>query len=91
MKVQKEKVKVVLRFIYVILGNLHRAWMIPKMGYYARHVEKYSEEFRYEYDRYAIRLMNHTGRIKTKAYGMEHLPKEGVRLLWMMHAHIFHW
>ena len=58
-------VKELIRFIYVIVGNLHRAWMIPLMGYYSRHPEKYSERFRYEYNKHAIRLMNHTGRIYT--------------------------
>lgn len=62
-----------LRFIYVIAGNLYRAWMIPKMGYYSRHPEKYSEQFRYEYDRYAINLMKKTGRITTEGFGMENL------------------
>lgn len=47
----------------MIAGNLYRAWMIPKMGYYSRHPEKYSEQFRYEYDRYAINLMK-----KNRAY-----------------------
>lgn len=51
--------------------------MIPKMGYYSRHPEKYSEQFRYEYDRYAINLMKKTGRITTEGFGMENLPKEG--------------
>lgn len=51
--------------------------MIPKMGYYSRHPEKYSERFRYEYDRYAINLMKKTGRITTEGFGMENLPKDG--------------
>lgn len=75
----------VLRFIYVILGNLHRIWMIPKMGYYARHTEKYSEEFRYEYDKYVIRLMNHRGHIGTDAYGMDNLPKESGYVMFANH------
>lgn len=70
-------VKELIRFIYVIAGNLHRAWMIPLMGHYSRHPEKYSERFRYEYNKHAIRLMNHTGRIYTQAYGAENLPKDG--------------
>lgn len=74
-----------IRFFYVILGNVHRIWMIPKMSYYARHTEKYSEEFRYEYDKHVIRLMNHTGRIHTKAYGMENLPKEGGYVMFANH------
>lgn len=39
-----------LRFIYVLIRNLHRAWMIPQAGYYAVRERKYSEEFRYQYD-----------------------------------------
>lgn len=76
---------VVIRFFYVILGNVHRIWMIPKMGYYAKHIEKYSEEFRYEYDRHVIRLMNRRGRIRTKAYGEENLPKEGGYVMFANH------
>ena len=57
----------------MIAGNLYRAWMIPKMGYYSRHPEKYSERFRYEYDRYAINLMKKTGRITTEGFGNNHI------------------
>ena len=74
-----------LRFFYVILGNVHRIWMIPKMEYYAKHPEKYSEEFRYEYDKHVIRLMNNRGRIRTDAYGMEHLPEEGGYVMFANH------
>ena len=70
-------VKELIRFIHVIAGNLHRAWMIPLMGYYSRHPEKYSERFRYEYNKHAIRLMNHTGRIYTQAYGAKIFQKTG--------------
>lgn len=74
-----------LRFFYVILGNVHRIWMIPKMEYYAKHPEKYSVEFRYEYDKHVIRLMNNRGRIRTDAYGMEHLPEEGGYVMFANH------
>lgn len=74
-----------LRFIYVIAGNLHRAWMIPTMGYYARHDEKYSEEFRYQYDLKVIRKMMKTGRIRTNAYGQENLPVEGGYVMFSNH------
>ena len=33
-----------LRFVKVILWNLPRAYMIPRMAYRARHGEKYSEQ-----------------------------------------------
>lgn len=78
-------VKELIRFIYVIAGNLHRAWMIPLMGHYSRHPEKYSERFRYEYNKHAIRLMNHTGRIYTQAYGAENLPKDGGYVMFANH------
>lgn len=69
----------------MIAGNLYRAWMTPKMGYYSRHPEKYSEQFRYEYDRYAINLMKKTGRITTEGFGMENLPKEGGYVMFSNH------
>lgn len=76
---------IVLRFIYVIVCHLHRIWMIPKMGYLARHPERYSETYRYEYDRFAIRLMKKRGRITTKAYGIGNLPKKGGYVMFANH------
>lgn len=55
------------------------------MGYIARHPEKYTEEFRYEYDRHCIRLMNHRGRIRTEGSGMEYLPAEGGYVMFANH------
>lgn len=75
----------VLRFIFVIAGDLHRVWMIPKMGYMSRHPEKYSEQIRYEYDRHCINIMKKRGRITTEAYGMENLPKEGGYVMFANH------
>ena len=74
-----------LRFFYVILGNLHRIWMIPTMEYYAKHPEKYSEKFRYEYDRHCITIMKKRGRITTNAYGVGNLPKEGGYIMFANH------
>lgn len=59
--------------------------MIPKMGYLSRHPEKYPERFRYEYDRHCIRLMKHRGRIRTTAYGIENLPKQGGYVMFANH------
>ena len=74
-----------LRFLYVIAGNLHRSWMIPTMEYYARHPEKYTEEFRYQYDQKVIRHMMKTGRIRTIAYGSKHLPAKGGYVMFSNH------
>lgn len=59
--------------------------MIPTMGYYAKHDDKYSEEFRYQYTLKVIRQMMKTGRITTSAYGTENLPKEGGYVMFANH------
>lgn len=65
-----------IKFLYVIFMNLFRApYMIPKMRYQADHPEKYSEAKRYNLVRHAITLMKRTGRIHTRCYGEENLPK----------------
>ena len=53
-----------LKLLYVIIANLHRApYMIPSMRYRADHPEKYSEEQRYSLAHHVIYLMNKTGKI----------------------------
>ena len=75
-----------LKFFYVIFMNLFRApYIIPKMRYQAQHPEKYSEEDRYELAKHCIRLMKGTGMIRTKAFGVENLPKEGGYMLYPNH------
>ncbi len=74
-----------LRFIQVIVCNLPRLYMIPKMAYKARHGEKYSEEDCYRYAQLAIRRMMKAGHIATEKYGMEHLPQEGGYMLFSNH------
>ena len=75
-----------LKLIYVILMNLHRApYMIPKMRNRADHPEKYTEEQRYALVHHVIYLMNKTGKITTEAYGLENLPKEGGYMMYPNH------
>ena len=74
-----------LRFIQVIVYNLPRIYMIPKMVYKAKHAEKYSEEECYEYARLAIRRMMKAGHITTKRFGVENLPKEGGYMMFPNH------
>lgn len=64
-----------LRFLQVIVCNLPRIYMIPRMAYKARHGEKYSEEECYRYAQLAIRRMMKAGHISTRKYGTEHLPQ----------------
>ena len=75
-----------IKFIYVILMNLFRApYLIPKMRREAEHPEKYSEEERYQLARHVIRLMKLSGGIRTKAFGIENLPKEGGYMMYPNH------
>lgn len=67
-----------LRFLYVIIMNLFRApYMISRMRFEADHPECFSEQKRYELNRHVIRIMCRTGKITTKCYGLENLPKNG--------------
>ena len=66
------------KLFYVIFMNFRRApYIVPKMRYSANHPEKYTEAQRYSLVHHVIYLMNKTGKITTKAYGLENLPKEG--------------
>lgn len=75
-----------LKLFYVIFMNLYRApFMIPKMRNRADHPEKYSVEQRYALVHHVIYLMNKTGKIRTEAYGLENLPKEGGYMMYPNH------
>lgn len=74
-----------IRFIQVILWNLPRLYMIPKMAYKAKHTEKYSEEHRYAYALLLIRRIMKAGHITTKRYGEENLPAEGGYIMYPNH------
>ncbi len=75
-----------LRFIYVIIMNVFRApYIVPKMRREAEHPERYTEEERYNLARHVVRLMKLSGKIHTKAYGIENLPKEGGYIMYPNH------
>lgn len=74
-----------IRFIHLILWNLPRIYMIPKMSYMSRHPEKYTEEECYAYARLTVKRMVKTGNIETEGYGMENLPKEGGYVMFPNH------
>ena len=74
------------KLFYVIFMNFRRApYMVPKMRYSANHPEKYTEAQRYSLVHHVIYLMNKTGKITTKAYGLENLPKEGGYMMYPNH------
>ncbi len=75
-----------IRFIYVLLLNLFRApFMLTRMRHEAAHPERYNEEERYKLARICVRMMKRTGGIRTKAFGLENLPKEGGYMLYPNH------
>lgn len=75
-----------IRFFYIIFLNLFRApFMLTKMRNHAAHPEKYSEDERYKLARQCVRIMKRTGGIRTKAYGLENLPKEGGYMMYPNH------
>ena len=74
-----------LRFYWVIFWNLVHIYMIPKMGYMAKHTDRFSEEKRYKTARTAIRYMMRSGNIHAKYDGLENLPKEGGYVMYPNH------
>lgn len=74
------------RMFYCIFRNFYCApYMIPKMRYYAFHPEKYSAEKRYALVNQVIYQTQKPGKITTKAYGTENLPKEGGYIMYPNH------
>lgn len=74
------------RFFYVILLNLWRAfYVIPTMRYKANRPAKYTLEERYACAKWVVHRMQHTGRITTKAYGLENLPEKNGYAMYSNH------
>lgn len=74
------------RFFYVILLNLWRAfYVIPTMRYKANRPAKYTLEERYACAKWVVHRMQRTGRITTKAYGLENLPEKNGYVMYSNH------
>lgn len=66
-----------LRLVWVVFVNLfHIIYYVPKMAYYGKHPEKYSEEVRYKLARKLFIRIQKSARVKTEYYGVENLPRE---------------
>ena len=74
------------RFVYVIIlcmpFIIYFLWMV---GHIERNPYQYSEQDRYNFARRMIAIMKHNGRIKTDAYGIEHLPVDGGYIMYANH------
>ncbi len=75
-----------LRFFVVILLRIGSIiHFVPKMAYYAKHPEKYSEKDCYALAQTVIRKVKKTARTTTHHYGKENLPKENGYILFSNH------
>ncbi len=66
------------RFYYTIVMRIGSIMhFVPKMRYYARHPERYSEEDCHALGKVMIRKVARTARTTTSYYGTENLPTDG--------------
>lgn len=74
------------RFFYVILLNCWRAfYVIPTMRYKANRPARYTLEERYDYAKWVVHTMQRSGKVTTKACGLENLPKKSGYVLYSNH------
>jgi len=76
---------VMWRFGYAIVRNIYRLPGIIKKMRFMTDNEQFSDEDRYGYLKYIVGLMQKTSFIRTKAYGVENLPKEGGYVMYPNH------
>ena len=75
-----------IRFIYVIIFRIISImYFVPKMAYYAKHPEKYSEKDCYALAQKVIGKVRRTARVTTDYYGVENLPREGGYIMFSNH------
>lgn len=75
-----------IRFVYVILISLPFViFYLIRGNYVAKHINEYSEENRYSIVRNMVSIVKFNGRVKTKVYGVDNLPKEGGYVMYPNH------
>ncbi len=75
-----------LRLIYVIVVNIFRIiYYVPKMSYYAKHSDRYSETERYALARRLVDTVIRTARADTEHCGAEDLPQSGGYIMFANH------
>lgn len=78
------------RIILMVLYNIiYVPYMWFKLCYYANHVEKYTEEERYQLLRYIDHRAIKGGRVNIEVYGQENIPKENGFMLFPNHQGLF--
>ena len=75
-----------LRFVYVIIMRIFSImYFVPKMAYYAKHPEKYSEEDCYRLAQAVIMRVRKTARVTTEYIGLENLPEQSGYIMFANH------
>lgn len=75
-----------LRFCFVILVSIpYIVYYLRKGAYIERHSTDYTEDDRYRIAINCINVLKRHGFIHTKAYGIEHLPKDGGYVMYANH------
>ena len=75
-----------LRFYYVIVMRIFSImYFVPKMAYYAKHPEKYSEEDKYALALKIIGKVRKTSRVTTEYFGQERLPTDSGYMMFANH------
>ena len=78
------------RIILMVLYNIiYVPYMWFKLCYYANHVEKYTEEERYQLLRYIDHRAIKGGRVNIEVYGQENIPKENGFMFFPNHQGLF--
>ncbi len=75
-----------LRLIFVIIVNIPRiVYYVPKMSYYAKHPERFSEAQRYALAKKLIKIVIRTSRVRTEHIGVKNLPQSGGYIMFANH------
>ena len=75
-----------LRLIFVIIVNIPRiVYYFPKLLYYAKSPEKFSEQQRYAFAKRLIKIVIRTSRVETEYIGEEKLPRSGGYIMFANH------
>ncbi len=71
--------------LVIIINAIRLLYILPLMRRMAKRPKKYSEGTCYRFARHLVRTIKATGGIRTKAYGLENLPKEGGYMMYPNH------
>ena len=75
-----------VRLVYVILISLPFViFYLIKSYYVTKNIERYSDENRYSMVKHMVSILKFNGRINTKVYGTENLPREGGYVMYPNH------